>query len=169
MSANFPRRRRPAVGQEPVRRGGQVYFADAKFSGGQVSFDRAGFSGQVSFDYAGFSGGQVSFTAAEFSGQVTVTFNGARFSDGQVRFDGARFSGGQVRFAGAVFSGSQVSFGSAGLWSSPPVFDWDHDRSEPPAGVVLPDRRGILAPPASFPYGMLTPIIVPSSLSPTTW
>ncbi len=122
--------------------GGEVDFSTAEFSGGEVDFADAEFSGgKVSFFGAVFSGGKVNFVYAEFSGSQ-VSFVYAEFSGGQVSFAGAKFSGGRVSFAGAVFSGGQVSFADAELWSHPPVFGWP---GEPPAGVVLPDRRGVLA------------------------
>jgi uncharacterized protein YjbI with pentapeptide repeats len=137
---------------------GRVDFSGAEFSGRQVSFHGAEFSGsQVDFGGAEFSGSQVDFGGAEFSGgwvgfnhakffggQVSfgVSFARAVFSGGRVSFGSAKFSGSQVDFDHAEFSGSQVDFSGAGLWSHPPVFGWD---GGPPAGVLLPDRRGVLA------------------------
>ena len=108
----------PAAGRSAcvlACRGGN--FAGAEFSGGLVSFD------------AKFSGGR-------------VIFRSARFSGGEVIFRSARFSGGEVDFGEAEFSGGEVNFAEAEIWSHPPVFGWD---GEPPTGVVLPDRRGVLA------------------------
>ncbi len=134
--------------------GGRVTFGGAEFSGGELSFDAAVFSGgRVTFGGAEFSGGRVTFDRAKFSGGqvsfVHVVFSGGRvgfdravFSGGRVGFDLAVFSGGFVSFDAAVFSGGEVSFEHAKRWSHPPVFGWD---GKPPAGVLLPDRRGALA------------------------
>jgi hypothetical protein len=85
-------------------------FRDAKFSGGEVSFNQARFSGtRVSFGRAEFSGARVSFRSAEFAGG-TVDFFNTRFSGGTVRFNYARFSGGRVRFGDAEFSGGLIDF-----------------------------------------------------------
>ncbi len=119
------------------RSGGQVSFG-AKF---EVHFLRGEFPGSKVRLGPVFSGGKVSFAGARFSGSQ-VSFDGARFSGGEVSFDRAEFSGGEVDFDDSKFSGSQVTFVDAELWSHPPVFGWD---GEPPAGVVLPDRRGVLA------------------------
>ncbi len=120
---------------------GQVSFYSAEFCGSEVYFGPAKFSGAEVYFGADFSGGEVDFFGAEFSGGE-VDFNGAKFSGGEIDFNGAKFSGGRVEFHGAEFCGSQVDFAAAELWSHPPVFGWD---GEPPAGVVLPDRRSVLA------------------------
>ncbi len=101
--------------------GGEVSFDGATFSGGEVNFRGATFSGgEVNFHGATFSGGRVSFDGATFSGWIgflfaefsggRVSFDGATFSGGEVSFDGATFSGGEVRFFHATFSGGEVSF-----------------------------------------------------------
>jgi uncharacterized protein YjbI with pentapeptide repeats len=139
--------------------GGTVDYVGARFSGGQVNFYSARFSGSwvnitdarfscswVSFRSAGFSGGTVDFTGAEFSGG-RVNFSRAEFSGGTVDFTGAEFSGGTVDFRDTEFSGGTVDFraGTSGVWSHPPLFNWDN---KPPVGVVLPvqppeERNGV--------------------------
>lgn len=125
---------------------GRVDFTNAVFSGGWVYFNGAVFSGSIYFYFAEFTGGTVYFTFATFSnGTVYFTnatfssgwadFTNAKFSGGRVDFNDARFSGGRVDFSGAVFSGGEVDFGDAGVWSHPPLFDWN---GEPPAWVTLP-------------------------------
>ena len=93
--------------------GGEVSFDGAVFSGGTVSFGSAKFSGaEVSFGGAVFSGGRVGFGAAVFSGGE-VSFASAKFSGAEVGFEGAVFSGGTVYFSSAKFSAGEVSFGNA--------------------------------------------------------
>jgi Caspase domain len=98
-------------------------FADAVFSGGAVSLNRAVFSdGAVGFSGAVFAGGE-------------VYFGGAVFAGGEVDFTRAVFSGGAVEFSGAVFLRGRVNFAYVRRWSHPPMFGWG---GKPPAGVVLP-------------------------------
>jgi uncharacterized protein YjbI with pentapeptide repeats len=135
--------------------GGRVSF-EAYFSGGEIGFDHAQFSdGLVRFEGAEFSGSEINFLGAVFSGGL-VSFNRAQFSGGDIRFDralfssgseakfnGVSFGGGHVDLKHALFSGGRVTFVNPELWSHPPVFGWD---GEPPPGVVLPARQGLLAP-----------------------
>ena len=87
-------------------------FTGVKFTGGEVSFQRAVFTGgEVFFDRAGFAGGTVSFVEAEFAGGG-VSFEGAVFTGGSVIFVSAEFVGGDVSFAHAKFTGGDVSFGN---------------------------------------------------------
>jgi uncharacterized protein YjbI with pentapeptide repeats len=93
--------------------GGEVSFRGTQFSGGTVDFRMAEFSGgEVSFGGAAFSGGRVDFRGAEFS-VGTVDFRLAAFSGGTVGFGGAEFSGGTVDFSGAHFSDGRVDFRAA--------------------------------------------------------
>ncbi|QDN63180.1 pentapeptide repeat-containing protein [Streptomyces sp. RLB3-17] len=100
-----------------------VYFGEATFSNGMVSFRRAKFKwGYVAFRDATFSGGHVDFREAAFSGATVdfdratfsgsmVTFGNSTFSGGTVDFDGSTFSGGTVNFDGSTFSGSTIDWG----------------------------------------------------------
>jgi hypothetical protein len=117
--------------------GGNVSFADAEFSGGNVSFAGAEFSGgNVAFAGAEFSGAEVSFFGAKFSGGE-VFFGAAKFSGGKVPFCNAGFCGGEVLFLDASFSGGTVDFSNPRDWSHPPAFLPGFDESSPPPGVVL--------------------------------
>jgi uncharacterized protein YjbI with pentapeptide repeats len=88
----------------------------------------------LNFDFTGvvFDGG--SFNGAKFSGGE-VSFDGAKFSGSEVSFDGTKFSGSEVSFSGAKFSGGEVDFSNPGDWSCPPAFPW---RGTAPPGVKLP-------------------------------
>jgi len=57
------------------------------------------------------------------------------FSGGWVGFADAEFVGATVSFDGARFSGGQVDFARVRRWSHPPMFSQD---GKPPVGVVLP-------------------------------
>jgi uncharacterized protein YjbI with pentapeptide repeats len=99
-------------------------FAEARFSGGEVSFAAAKFSaGEVSFGLARFSGGIVDFNYAEFSGG-TVDFDTAVFSGGWVHFNHAEFTGSAVHFGFAKFTGSAVHFESAKFTGGQVGFDY---------------------------------------------
>ena len=78
----------------------------------------------LNFDFTGvvFDGGN--FTFANFS-RSAVSF-GTDFSGGTVSFDGARFSGGEVDLSGV------------GDWSCPPTLPWT---GTPPPGVKLPRKE----------------------------
>jgi uncharacterized protein YjbI with pentapeptide repeats len=93
--------------------GGEVSFSAAKFLGGKVSFESAEFPGsKVSFESAEFSRGEVDFGDVQFSATM-ICFDGAKFSGGQVSFYHASFPGGRVSFGHSVFSGSKVNFDGA--------------------------------------------------------
>jgi uncharacterized protein YjbI with pentapeptide repeats len=104
--------------------GGEVSFDNAEFPGGRVSFLGAKFSGaRVSFQDAKFSGGEVVFSSAEFSGGI-VGFGDAKFSGGRVIFYGAKFSGSsRVIFEIAEFSGGQVVFSRADFSGNAVLFN----------------------------------------------
>jgi len=99
--------------RDAVFSSGKIRFTNAEFSGGEVNFDGAVFSAEaVDFDFAKFVGGRVSFRSATFS-RGAVSFYAAAFCGGTVDFRRAEFSGGQVEFTDAGFSGGTVSFADA--------------------------------------------------------
>jgi Pentapeptide repeats (9 copies) len=87
---------------------GNVRFNGAKFNGSEVYFKQAGFrAGIVSF--ARFSDDTGTVSDAEFS-DGTVNFSYADFSGSRVSFDHARFSGSRVNLDHAQFTDGVVDF-----------------------------------------------------------
>ncbi|OCC08565.1 pentapeptide repeat-containing protein [Streptomyces sp. PTY087I2] len=84
-----------------------LFFIDAEFSGGDVHFNSATFSCDVFFTNARFSGGTVSFGHARFSGG-SVNFSEATFLGGFVSFAHVEFEDCAVSFDSVTFHDAPV-------------------------------------------------------------
>jgi hypothetical protein len=83
-------------------------FTGAIFTGPRVWFGGAEFAGSVSFDLAKFVDGQAFFHNTKFIGGH-VSFHDTEFTGGRVYFTNAKFTGGLVWFRNAKFTASERS------------------------------------------------------------